>query len=288
MNISQNDLAAYAGIKLTVLNKAEQNLYTPPTPMLNQMAAVLKLNPEWLFFNQPPIFGDVIIAFANLSFSLMRKGLKFRQQITKDYINEIINYVVSIEEVSSGMVVNPPFNRDSYICLECCQQHPHFIILRVDNLFHSDVLKTLSENIGSANVVLLTQRGELFYSIFSDLYLREPTSENVTQLSRTAGDLREAPSADPRTFNLLKALCRLRNTTDIVTPATIRVDSNQYCKMGRLKEVNPIERSSFLRRLKNKQPYLTDDELSHSVDNVARLIDFPQILMRRQMSLEKF
>jgi transcriptional regulator with XRE-family HTH domain len=264
-NISQKDVADFANVSLTVVNKAEQNTYRPPSTALTQIARRLKLNPQWLLFNQSPIF-DVRLAFTNLSFEMTKTGFKFRAVVTPEFIDRLIRYLSEIEKSNYGLSINSPQGDETYFVLECSAHYPHYLVLRTDSILYTQVLRATTDNENRPQIFGLDIPSKdhftEFFSSFGSFYLQPPNETRLLKLTQVAKYLSHlyefGPSRKGREdkikYTFATSLIDL-SIQDIVSPISIRELSNNIERVLKFVEViraTPDELKEVIRLMKKR------------------------------------
>lgn len=265
LNISQNDVADFANVSLTVVNKAEQDTYTPPTTVLAQIARRLRLNAQWLLFNQSPIF-DVRLAFTNLSFEMTKKGFKFRAVLTPEFIERLIRYLTEIEKCDYGLSFDSPKGDETYLVLECSAHSPHYLVLRTDSILYTQVQRaaTINDNRPQIFRFDIPSKDYLteFFSSFNSFYIQPPNETRLLKLTRIAKYLSHLYElGQPRTgredkvkYIFATSLIDL-SIQDIVSPVSIRELTNNIERLLKFIEViraTPDELKEVIRLMKKR------------------------------------
>jgi transcriptional regulator with XRE-family HTH domain len=265
LNISQKDVADFANVSLTVVNKAEQDTYTPPTTVLTQIARRLRLNAQWLLFNQSPMF-DVRLAFTNLSFEITKTGFKFRALLTPEFIERLIRYLIEIEKSDYGLSIDSPKGDETYFVLECSAHYPHYLVLRTDSILYTQVQRAATNNNNRPQIFRfdIPSRDYLteFFSSFNSFYIQPPNETRLLKLTRVAkylshlykfGPSRKG-SEDKIKYTFATSLIDL-GIQDIVSPISIRELTNNIERLLKFIEViraTPDELKEVMRLMKER------------------------------------
>jgi len=99
--ISQSSLASRANIKTTVLNKLEQDKYTPPISVFEKLANVANVNLKWFLQDLGPIFTSKLV-FTVLSGEDVTRGSRSQKDLLDaSYVEKVASYLLEKQYIES-------------------------------------------------------------------------------------------------------------------------------------------------------------------------------------------
>jgi transcriptional regulator with XRE-family HTH domain len=194
---TRQHIARSSGVSLTVLNKLEQNKYSPSqlykrtVDVLAKVAHSVGANPDWVIRATPPLFARRL-TFVRLNLGASRRPIRFERDLTSaSFVRQVVSYLVEAEEAARAWVFTG--GDETFFGLECSPLGPRYAILFTDRLVKKSVVPLLLEK----NVRLFIEDSDVagFYgkrpeaagvlkACLRQFYEEAVTGELVTRLRR--------------------------------------------------------------------------------------------------------
>jgi len=131
LGISQQTIATLTGVKLTVINKAARNVYTPSIQVLRDIATGLMVSESWLAFGEGRIFPVPFVLLTVTVESGKQPGGRSHMMSPHD-AHDLAEYVFGTESVRSCYVLRDVRRPDPVYYLCACDDL-HCIIFAADS-----------------------------------------------------------------------------------------------------------------------------------------------------------
>jgi len=152
--ISQREMASRSGISLSIISKAEQNLYAPNAKILTKISNALGINNIWLISGQGDIFSSKITCLL-LNSSYMPRGDRKKSLHTDVYTRSMMLYMVVAKKASNICLLNDPEGPGNFFI--CRNKKGGFVIINTDEVFR-EVMRELLESTRGIRIDYNSQR----------------------------------------------------------------------------------------------------------------------------------
>lgn len=193
LGISQQTIATLTGVKLTVINKAARNVYTPAIQVLRDIATGLMVSESWLALGEGRIFPGPFVLLTATVESGRQPGGRSQMMSARD-AHDLVEYLFDAEGVESCSVVRDARRPDPlyYVCHR--SQQDAFLVLLSDRLTSPGIEALLVEKNIETNRISAVSPSEVeeedeessaalnIYIALSELYL--PNSDPDEALNK--------------------------------------------------------------------------------------------------------
>lgn len=239
LGISQQTIATLTGVKLTVINKAARNVYTPAIQVLRDIATGLMVSESWLALGEGRIFpGPFVLLTATVESGRQPGGRS--QMMSAREAHDLVEYLFDAEGVESCSVVRDARRPDPlyYVCHR--SQQDAFLVLLSDRLTSPGIEALLVEkNIETNRISAVDEDGDEdhspalnIYISLSELYLPNRYPGEALKKLRTG--------AEYLIPELAKTLEHL-NPDDIVSPGRLAANHKVQLLVKVFEELNVEE-----------------------------------------------
>lgn len=238
LGISQQTIATLTGVKLTVINKAARNVYTPAIQVLRDIATGLMVSESWLALGEGRIFPGPFVLLTATVESGRQPGGRSQMMSARD-AHDLVEYLFDAEGVESCSVVRDARQPDPLYYV-CRSQQDAFLVLLSDRLTSPGIEALLVEkNIEASRISAVDEEEDEepspalnIYISLSELYLPNRYPGEALKKLRTG--------AEYLIPELAKTLEHL-NPDDIVSPGRLAANHKVQLLVKVFEELNVEE-----------------------------------------------